>query len=53
MPIDINECDMEGHCDNGATCTNLEGGYNCDCVDGWTGDRCDEGLSEVTFSPKA
>ena len=44
MFTDIDECAMEGYCANGATCTNLEGGYNCDCVEGWTGDRCDEGL---------
>ena len=47
MFTDIDECAVEGYCDNGATCTNLEGGYNCDCVEGWTGVRCYEGLKKL------
>ena len=44
---DVNEC-LENPCENGATCENTEGSFNCHCVDGWTGDKCD-GKLLVTF----
>ena len=38
---DIDECDKalgpSGQCARGATCTNLEGKYNCECPPGFAG----------------
>ena len=41
---DVNECLMFP-CQNGATCNNLEGGYECVCAEGWTGVNCQIGKS--------
>ena len=38
--VDINECNGEesGHnCDINAACTNTDGGFTCECNDGWSG----------------
>merc|ERR1712224_393381 len=42
--VDIDECDMDYHeCDSrNSDCRDTDGGYECDCFDGWTGDFCDE-----------
>ena len=42
---DINECDIDP-CVNGATCIDEVNGYNCTCVPGYTGDRCETGMLE-------
>ena len=45
---DINECD-NNPCQNGATCTNTIGGYQCSCTQGFEGKLCDQGnATEVT-----
>lgn len=36
--IDIDECLNPHACGSGATCINLEGGYRCDCPEGFAGD---------------
>ena len=39
--IDNDECNGEGsghNCDMNAVCTNTEGGFTCECKDGWAGD---------------
>ena len=41
---DVNECLMFP-CQNGATCNNLEGSYECVCAEGWTGVNCQIGKS--------
>jgi len=33
-------------CRNGATCKNTIGGYNCICVNGWTGHDCSENIDD-------
>ncbi len=44
---DVNECDlMPNSCQNGGTCLNTQGGYNCVCVNGWTGDDCSENIDD-------
>ena len=39
---DINECD-NNPCQNGATCANTKGGYQCKCKPGFKGKRCEQG----------
>lgn len=36
--VDIDECSNPLACGSGATCSNLEGGYRCDCPEGFAGD---------------
>lgn len=37
--IDINECTESKHnCSSDATCTDTEGGFNCNCKTGYSGD---------------
>ena len=45
---DINEC-ATSPCQNGATCNNLETGFECDCAYGYEGDRCETGKNIVNF----
>ena len=40
--LDVDEC-LTSPCKNGATCVNNDGGYQCQCSAGWTGDQCDKG----------
>ena len=37
---DVNECGSAGtnECDSKAQCTNIEGSYNCRCLNGYQGD---------------
>ena len=37
--VDINDCDPNP-CGNGCECINLENGYTCECVPGYTGPNC-------------
>ena len=46
---DINEC-TNNPCKNGATCVNLDGSYRCDCKSGYTGNNCESGERNVSFS---
>ena len=34
LPADKNEC-LDNPCDPNAKCTNYDGGYSCDCNDGY------------------
>lgn len=49
--VDVDECESDGFCRNGGLCQNTEGGYNCDCADGWTGGRCEEDINECDENP--
>ena len=40
--LDVDEC-LTSPCKNGATCVNNDGGYQCQCGAGWTGDQCEKG----------
>ena len=42
--LDIQECDIENNCLNGATCVDGIGSYTCDCATGYTGLNCETGL---------
>ena len=37
---DINECAIQDFCGNG-TCENTNGSFECSCIDGYIGDRCE------------
>jgi hypothetical protein len=37
---------MPNACQNGGTCHNTHGGYNCVCVNGWTGEDCSENIDD-------
>ena len=39
---DVNECNS-APCRNGGTCTDLPGGFTCQCESGWEGPVCDQG----------
>ena len=39
---DVNEC-LQAPCHNNATCINNMGGFRCKCMQGWYGDKCDQG----------
>lgn len=44
---DVDECQlMPTACQNGGTCHNTLGGYNCVCVNGWTGEDCGENIDD-------
>ena len=40
----MNECETADPCSNGGTCLNIYGGYICNCLRGYTGEQCKEGL---------
>ena len=62
--VDINECDLEIHsCSSFASCANVDGGYECECSDGFYGngtfcldidecliDSCDENAECINTS---
>lgn len=51
LSTDIDECtDGQALCYNGGSCVNLEGSYRCDCINGWTGKSCDEGISFMSIN---
>ena len=47
--LDIDECKENNPCRNGATCTNLIGGFECQCSSGYHGDTCDQGKLFIFF----
>ena len=46
---DLNECNNEQSCENGATCVNFYGGYSCECHAGFTGARCENGIRVLMY----
>ena len=45
--LDIDECELTELCQNGGTCNNMDGSYTCDCVSGFTGQHCENGINFV------
>ena len=43
LPLDVDECENERPCDINAECTNEDGGFSCQCSEGFMGDglNCD------------
>lgn len=49
---DIDECELRPHvCQNGASCTNTNGSYQCNCAPGWSGRNCTEDVDECEANP--
>ncbi|XP_078348187.1 uncharacterized protein LOC144633234 isoform X3 [Oculina patagonica] len=44
-------CNVHKPCKNGAQCTNVVGGYQCKCPDGFKGKNCNEDVDECTSGP--
>ncbi|KAK3788655.1 hypothetical protein RRG08_035819 [Elysia crispata] len=45
---DKNECELdEPVCKNGGSCTNKEGGFNCNCTIGFRGNTCSEAFCDT------
>ncbi|XP_068447252.1 sushi, nidogen and EGF-like domain-containing protein 1 isoform X3 [Clinocottus analis] len=47
---EINKC-LSQPCLNGGTCRNQVGSYQCECVDGFTGNRCQSGINGCLSEP--
>ena len=43
---DVDEC-ANSPCKNGGSCMNLRGSYRCDCIKGFTGKHCEQGLLAI------
>uniref|UniRef100_A0A9J7Y6S2 EGF-like domain-containing protein n=1 Tax=Cyprinus carpio carpio TaxID=630221 RepID=A0A9J7Y6S2_CYPCA len=44
---DVDECSLlPNACQNGGTCRNTLNGYNCACVNGWSGPDCSENIDD-------
>nr|CAD7258136.1 unnamed protein product [Timema shepardi] len=51
--VTINPCTASGNpCDNGASCVALQQGrFNCDCLPGWEGQRCEINTDDCAERP--
>jgi hypothetical protein len=47
---DVDECEKQ-ICLNGGTCKNINGGFLCVCVNGWTGTHCEENIDDCINKP--
>ena len=47
--LDINECDGDHGCHVNAQCINLDGGYQCECLAGFTGDGRDCSSKHINY----
>ena len=46
----INDC-AGSPCQNNGTCTDLVGGFLCQCASGWTGSTCAQNIDECSPNP--
>ena len=40
MFVDVNECTLYAPCLHDGVCTNIAGGYHCECPEQWKGQDC-------------
>jgi hypothetical protein len=50
---DVDECALGTPCANGGTCTNLPGGFSCQCPPEWAGPTCQNDVNECLGTPCA
>ena len=48
---DVNECAEQSPCRNGGHCSNSRGSYQCTCVNGYTGDNCENKIDFCRTAP--
>lgn len=49
---DVDECRLQPNaCQNGGTCSNTLNGYNCVCVNGWSGFDCSVNINDCAPAP--
>ena len=50
---DIDECNLtsDDYCYNGGTCNNLMGSFECNCVLGYSSERCEIDINECESDP--
>ena len=48
---DIDECTLYTPCENGATCNNTDGSYDCVCLAGYEGRNCSINIDECLPRP--
>lgn len=46
---DVNECTLDGQCQNNGSCDNFNGTYTCTCGAGYTGQNCEISVSIELF----
>ena len=44
----VNECHSINRCQNGGTCLDIDVGYECQCLDGFTGIHCEVNIDECS-----
>ena len=47
----VNECHSIDRCQNGGTCLDIKIGYECQCLDGFTGIHCEVNIDECSGNP--
>lgn len=45
--VDVNECERDNACGQGARCTNLRGSHTCECPEGFKGDPYNGGCIDI------
>ena len=45
--LDVDECTTASPCNNGGTCNNTLGSYECMCTPQWNGTNCGEGETQI------
>ena len=48
LRIDVDECNPISPCQNGGSCANKPGSYQCQCLSGFQGNDCENGKSKLT-----
>ena len=47
---DVDDCKPTNPCQNGGSCTDLLNAFKCSCVQGYTGDVCETGITKYIIN---